>query len=197
MKPRLTPGSQNEILNYWPLIGRQWDQFTVNCHFFRVKSSIVSVIILCLPDSVSFETWDTNLFEAFFAYWVSTSVIKLSFINHIEMFLVRYTNGNFGNRELNQKQPWQVLWLQKPFSVQCRALRIAYFNIYKIGNSQCTALYTKRATTSTEIYSYFILPYKNPNFQDRHQNVNCCICHNLLLITSPLSYFNTLKILKK
>ena len=140
MKPRLTPGSQNEILNYWPLIGRQWDQFTVNCHFFRVKSSIVSVIILCLPDSVSFETWDTNLFEAFFAYWVSTSVIKLSFINHIEMFLVRYTNGNFGNRELNQKQPWQVLWLQKPFSVQCRALRIAYFNIYKIGNSQCTAL---------------------------------------------------------
>ena len=141
MKPRLTPGSKNEILNYWPLIGRQWDQFTVNCHFFRVKSSIVSVIILCLPDSVSFETWDTNLFEAFFAYWVSTSVIKLSFINHIEMFLVRYTNGNFGNRELNQKQPWQVLWLQKPFSVQCRALRIAYFNIYKIGNSQCTALY--------------------------------------------------------
>ena len=113
----VTPGSQNEILNYWPLIGRQWDQFTVNCHFFRVKSSIVSVIILCLPDSVSFETWDTNLFEAFFAYWVSTSVIKLSFINHIEMFLVRYTNGNFGNRELNQKQPWQVLWLQKPFSV--------------------------------------------------------------------------------
>ena len=108
----VTPGSQNEILNYWPLIGRQWDQFTVNCHFFRVKSSIVSVIILCLPDSVRFETWDTNLFEAFFA-----SVIKLSFINHIEMFLVRYTNGNFGNRELNQKQPWQVLWLQKPFSV--------------------------------------------------------------------------------
>ena len=25
--------------------------------------------------------------------------------------------------------------------LQCRALRIAYFNIYKTGNSQCTALY--------------------------------------------------------
>ena len=49
----VTPGSQNEILNKWPLIGRQWDQFNSHwskqkpqTHTFRNPHSLVKVLLL-------------------------------------------------------------------------------------------------------------------------------------------------------